>query len=483
MKMKRAWSSKSLFITALCLVILIAGGCLVGPDFKPPPMTVPEEWAGVPKGPTDRTSMATTRQSDLVGWWREFNDPTLTFLVEQALKVNLDLKIAETRLRQARAARGVVAGGLWPVVTASGGYQWSKTGEESGQDRFQTGLDVAWEIDLFGGRRRSLESAGADVRAEVENIRAVQVSLIAEVALNYVLLRGSQQQILIAQKNLEAQRHSLGITRKRFEAGFASALDVANAEAAVASTESQIPVFEIAVHQFIHGLSVLLARPPADLLERLSPKDLLPRLPLQVPAGLPSDLLRRRPDIRASEARLHSATAKIGVAVADLFPVFSLTGAINLSSDLLHTLLSASKRSLELTQSITWPLFQGGAIRSNIRLQEALRDEAFITYQKTVLIALQEVEDSLTAFDREQRRWQDLVKAVTANRRAVDLSLKLYTAGVSDFLNVLVAQRSLYNSEDALAQSEKNIALDLIALYKALGGGWESPGEPRADLK
>ncbi|MBI5584536.1 MAG: efflux transporter outer membrane subunit [Deltaproteobacteria bacterium] len=465
---------KFYLIAAFGLVLLTAGGCLVGPDYKPPQMTVPDEWGGLAQEPEVQAARATTQCSDLVGWWREFKDPTLNGLVEQALQANLDLQIAEARLRQARAQRGVVAGDLWPALAASGSYRRSGSGEEGGQDRFQTGFDAAWEIDLFGGRRRNLESADAGVLAELENIRHVQVSLLAEVARNYLLLRGTQQQILIAQNNLAAQRQTLEITRKRFAVGFASALDVANAEISVAATESQIPTFEIARGQSIHALSVLLARPPVELRGQLSPPGPVPGVPAEVPAGLPSDLLRRRPDIRAAEARLHAATAQIGVAVADLFPVFSLTGAVNLASDALHSLLSLSQGSWELGSLIVWPIFRGGAIRSNIRLQEALRDEAFITYQKTVLTALQEVEDALVAFEREQRRYQDLIGAVDASRRATALSLTLYTAGLSDFLNVLVAQRALYNSEEALVQSEQNIVLDLIALYKALGGGWEA---------
>ena len=255
--------------------------------------------------------------------------------------------------------------------------------------------------------------------------------------------------------------------------GFDSALDVANADSNVATTESQIPVFESEARQSIYALSVLLARPPGDLLEQLSPTGSLPRVPMQVPVGLPSDLLRRRPDIRMSEAQLHAATAQIGVAVAGFFPTFSLTGTLNWSSNLLRTLWTNASRSFAAGSSATWPLFQGGATLSNVRLQEALRDESFITYQKTVLTAFQDVENALIAFAKEQQHYKLLNDAVVANRKAVDLSVQLYTAGLTDFLNVLNAQRSLYSSEDALVQSERSIATDLIALYKALGGGWE----------
>ncbi len=378
-------------------------------------------------------------------------------------------------MRQARAVRGVAVGGLWPAVTASSGYQrMNKAGITQGdQDLYQAGLDAVWELDLFGGLRRNVESANATIQAAIENIRDVQVSLIAEVALNYIQLRGYQQEIVIAQNNLKAQQQTAEITHKRLKVGFASALDVANADANVATTESQIPVFETAARQSIYALSLLLARLPGDLVEQLSPPGNLPTVPAQVPAGLPSDLLRRRPDIRASEAQLHAATAQIGVAISDFFPKFSLTGSVNWQSNLLSTWWTDASRSFSVGPAMTWPIFQGGAIASNVRLQEALRDQAFITYRKTVLAAFQDVENALIAFAKEQEHHQAINEAVVANRKAVDLSLQLYTEGLTDFLNVLNAQRSLYASEDALVQSERSIATDLIALYKALGGGWE----------
>jgi NodT family efflux transporter outer membrane factor (OMF) lipoprotein len=372
----------------------------------------------------------------------------------------------------------VAVGGLWPAVSASSSYQRFHTAgvtpDNQVKNLFQTGFDAVWELDVFGGLRRNVESAGANVQAAIEGIRDAQVSLVAEVALNYIQLRGFQQEIVVARKNLEAQQHTAEITRKLWKVGFNSGLDVANADANVATTESQIPVFETEAQQAIYALSVLLARPPADLLEKLSPTANLPSVPAQVPVGLPSDLLRRRPDIHEAEAQLHAATAQIGVAVAELFPQFSLTGSVNWQSNLLRTWWTEASRSFGIGPSVSWQIFQGGAIVSNVRVQKALRDQAFITYQKTVLAAFQDVENALIAFAKEQQHRKALNEAVIANRKAVDLSLQLYTAGQIDFLNVLTAQRSLYTSEDALVQSESSIATDLIALYKALGGGWES---------
>ena len=470
----------SAVIVAVCLSALILGGCMVGPDFHPPePTAIPADWVGVAEMPAGQPSVVTAQPADLAQWWRQFDDPTLTALVDEALKTNLDLQIAAARLRQARAARGIVVGGLWPSVNASGSYQRlraaSTTSGDNSQDLYAAGFDALWELDFFGGKRRSVESADANIQANIEAIRNVQVSLIAEVALNYIQLRGYQQEIVIAQNNLKAQQHTAEITRKRLSVGFASALDVANADSNVATTESQIPVFETAAQQSIYALSVLLAKPPADLLVQLSPTGKLPKVPAEVPAGLPSDLLRRRPDIHQTEAQLHAATAQIGVAVADLFPAFSLTGLLNWHSNQLRTWWTAgSSLSFAVGPSVTWPIFQGGSIIANVHLQEALRDETFITYQKTVLGAFQDVENALVAFSKEQQHRKAINDAVAANRKAVDLSLELYTEGLIDFLSVLIAQRSLYASEDALVQSESNIATDLIGLFKALGGGWES---------
>ena len=238
-------------------------------------------------------------------------------------------------------------------------------------------------------------------------------------------------------------------------------------------TEAQIPVFETSAQQSIYALSVLLARPPADLLKQLAPTGNLPSVPEKIPAGLPSDLLRRRPDIREAEAQLHAGTAQIGVATATLFPQFSLTGSANWQSNLLRTWWGAAGNSYSFGPSVTWPIFQGGALISNVRVQEALRDQSFITYQKTVLGAFQDAENAMIAFNKEQEHRKSLNDSVIANRQAVDLSVELYTQGLLDFLNVLIAQRSLYTSEDALVQSNSKIVTDLIGLYKALGGGWE----------
>jgi NodT family efflux transporter outer membrane factor (OMF) lipoprotein len=458
--------------------LLVLSGCKVGPDFAAPQSETPAAWVGTLKTPAGVAWKTNRPPADLAQWWRGFNDPELTALVQAALQTNLDLQLAEAALRQARAARGVVAGGLWPGVTASGSYVRQHSGAATAgppgdHNFYQAGLDALWELDIFGGVRRNVESANANIQALREDLRDVQVSLAAEVALNYLELRGFQQQIAVAQDNLKAQEHTAGITRQKFDAGFVSALDVANADAQVASTKSVIPVLEASARQRIYALGVLLTRPPGALLKELSGAGPLPVTPLAVPLGLPSDLLRRRPDIRAAEARLHAATAQVGVAVADFFPKFSLTGSLSYQNSLVEDLFAGGSRFSSFGPAASWPIFQGGSIAANVRMQKALRDQSYIAYQKTVLSALQDVESALVAFDKEWDHRTFLSNAVTANRKAVSLSMQLYSQGQTDFLNVLNAQRSLFAAEDALVQSNESTATDLIAVYKALGGGWE----------
>jgi len=460
------------------LIVLPTSGCMVGPDYHLPHPPAPSGWAGVTETAM-HPSVPTAQPTELTQWWKRFDDPVLTQLVEDALKTNLNLQLAVAVLRQARASRGIAVAALWPSLTASSEYQRETaillTTATAGQAQnlYQSGFDAAWEIDLFGGQRRNVESANANVQASTEAVSLAQVTLAAEVALNYVQLRGYQQQIVVAQKNLKSMQDTALITRQKAKAGFNCDLDIANADANVATTEATIPVLETSAKQSIYALSVLLARHPADLVEQLTPTDNIPGVPPQIPAGLPSDLLRRRPDIRQAEAQVHAATAQIGVATADLFPKFSLTGTMSWQTNLLNAWWAAGSRTYSFGPSVTWPIFQGGAIVSNIRVQEALTDQAFITYRTTVLGAFQDVENALVAFTKEQEHYKSLKDSVAANTIAADLSLKLYKEGLLEFLSVLVAERSLFAAENALVQSNCNITTDLIALYKALGGGWE----------
>ncbi len=447
----------------------------MGPNFQPPETPVPNEWVGpVPPPPT-------AAEQDLAQWWTVFNDPMLTSLTDRAIQSNLDLRLAEARVRQARAARGVAASGLGPTVDATGSYR--RTGDAiRTTDLYQAGFDATWELDIFGGTRRSIESATANLEAAIDARLNTLVTLTAEVALNYIQLRGFQEQIAIAQRNLKAQQHSADLTKQRFEGGLVSGLDVANAEAQVASTAAQIPSLEESARQAMYSLSLLLGLEPGGLLAELTPPDAIPAAPPAVPVGLPSELLRRRPDIRQAEAQIHAATAEIGVATADLFPRFSLTGNVGTQGAKFGDLGDWANRFWSIGPSASWTVFATGRILSNIEVQKALQEQSLITYRQTVLTALQDVENALIASAQEQKHYKLLTEAVAANRRAVDLATKLYTQGETDFLNVLQAQGSLYLSETALAISARTLATNLVALYKALGGGWtpDPPAEPPA---
>jgi len=460
-------------LAALACAVLLAG-CAVGPDYKPPQTPTPKAWATQAAGPESPTP------ASLAQWWTAFGDPVLTSLVERAVQSNLDVKLAASRVRQARAARGVAASAFGPGLNASAAYSRNQNGTASSANTYQAGFDAAWELDLFGATRRSVEAADAEITAAVENQRDALVTLAAEVARNYVELRASQQQLAIAQRNLKTQQRTLELTRQRFESGFVSGLDVADATAQVAATLAEIPQIESAARQSVYAISVLLGQPPAALLEELSAAADIPSAPPGVPAGLPSDLLRRRPDIRSAEASLHAATAQIGVATADLFPKLTLSGALGWQSDDTHSLFRESSRSWSIGPSISWPIFQSGRILSNIEVQKALQEQSFISYQQTVLNALQEVENALIASSKEQERRKALIEAAAASQKSLDLATQLYSQGQTDFLNVLVSQRSLFSAEQALVQNTKNISTNLVALYKALGGGWSETPQPVA---
>lgn len=457
---------------ALAAVALLAG-CRVGPDVTPATTALPQTWSGpaTPGAPSPA----------LAQWWTTFDDPVLTGLVEEALRSNLDLRLATSRRRQARATQRVAGAAGGPTLDASGTARRSRAAAGSADQRqppdnaYQAGFDAAWELDLFGGVARNWEAALADVQAAEASLRDVQVSLVAEVGRAYVELRTQQQRLAIARRNLEAQQHTVDLTRKRREGGFVAALDVAAAEAQVATMASALPTLESGIRQTVYALSVLLDREPGALLETLSaPADVATVSPA-VPAGVPADLLRRRPDIRAAEADIRAATARIGVAVADLYPKVTLGAAGGVQAANSGNLIEPWSTFWSLGPSVSWRLFDTGATRATIEVRKALQEQSLLTYRQTVLAALQEVENALIACSKEQELHAALATAVEAQRRTVDLATRLYSAGEGDYLDVLSAQRSLFAAEEALAQSTGATATDLIALYKALGGGWE-PG-------
>jgi len=331
-----------------CAALLTVSGCAVGPDFKAPQPEVPATWTG--PAPAAPEAVASIEQQ-LAAWWTVFDDPLLTSLEERAVQSNLDLLQAEARIRQARAARGIAFSAIGPTADATGSYDRSRTpvttnGNTTGvkTSLYQAGFDAGWEIDIFGGVRRSIEAADADLQSAVETRRDVLVTLTAEVASNFINLRAFQQRLEIARRNLKAQQHFADLTRQRFEAGLVSELDTASADAQVATTAAQIPVLESSVRQTIYSLSVLLGAEPAALLAELDSTAVIPAAPPEVPVGVPSELLRRRPDIRRAESDIHAATARIGVATADLFPRFTISGAIGLQDSNFGSMFEWAKR-------------------------------------------------------------------------------------------------------------------------------------------
>lgn len=483
--MKRAKLIQRLYaVTAGFL--LLAGGCTVGPDYQRPDLPVPAGWKEAQQSGID------TKSAELTRWWTSFNDPLLTSLVERAVKSNLDLRVAEARIREARANRTVVAAGAWPMLNSSGSVSRNRASQNaigapsqgavgaphSGavleQSFYQTGFDATWEIDVFGGVRRSVEAADANIEASVENRRDVLVTLLGDVAKNYIDLRGFQRQLVVARATLKAQQDTLELTRVRFQAGLGSDLEVAQAEGQVNTTAAQIPTLESALKQAAYGLDLLLGLEPGVLWAELANETAIPSLPPEVLVGLPSDLLRRRPDVRLAERQLAAATALIGAATADLFPKFSLASGIGLQSISASTWFSAQSRFWSVGPTISWPVFDAGRIRANIEVRNAQQEQALNQYEKAVLSALNDAETSLVNYAQEQVRNRSLSAAVAANQRALEMANELYFRGLNDFLNVLVTQRALYSVETDLAQSQATMATNLVSLYKALGGGWET---------
>jgi multidrug efflux system outer membrane protein len=463
---------------ALAASALFAG-CAVGPDYEAPRPNVSASWSGLEKTLPEQTSVATARGADLARWWAAFNDPALDALVGRALGSNLDLRTAAARVREARALRGVAQGALLPEVEGGGGLAKEHLSANVPQlgagmtgTFYQAGFDASWEIDVFGGTRRSVESAAAEEEAAIEDLRDVRVILLADVARNYAELRGFQTQLAIARQNVDAQEKTLELTRARLGAGRATDLDVARAEALVATTASAVPALETAIRLSIHRLGLLLGLEPGALGAELSEAKPIPKAPAEIPVGLPTDLLRRRPDIRRSERELAAATARIGAATADLYPRFFLTGAFGLESVKASDFLTASSRQWSVGPQVQWALFQGGRIRAQIEVHNARQEQAAIGFERSLLGALKDVEDALVLHAKEQVRRRTLALAVASQERAVNLAEQRYAQGLVDFLNVLDAERQLYVAQDALVQSDRAVVTDAIALYKAVGGGW-----------
>lgn len=440
----------------------------VGPDYQPPRPELPANWreTGLQEG-------GMIGSEELTHWWMLFNDPQLDSLIRRATPANLDLQVATSRIAQARAKYVLARGTTLPTADISGTYARSGNGESASWDLFQVGFDAGWEIDIFGGARRAVESAQAGLAAANESRSDVLISLQAEVARNYLELRGSQQRLTIAENNLAAQQKTFELARERHAIGLGTGLDVAQAETLLELNRAQLPALENSAGQAVYRLDLLLGLMPGSLASELTRREDMPFSPVLLPGILPSELLRSRPDIRQAERQLAAATADIGVAVAMLFPQFSLTGMVGLQNNELGNLLSHSSRFWNIGPSINWSLFNGGRVRAGIDLSRARREEAQIIYEKTVLGALSEVESSLLTWKREVEINRSLTAATTAAQQARALASGRYQAGLSGMLDLLLSERALYQAEDQLTVNCQRLNVNLVALYKALGGGWE----------
>jgi len=460
---------------AVCL-----GGCMVGPNYQRPEVSVPAAYPQAAAAQTNQTSQ------ELSQWWRVFHDPQLDTLIEQATMANHDLRFAQARVREARAQAGVARSALFPSANANGEYSRQRLSEHSPngllargvgqpleQDFFDAGFDANWELDIFGGNRRGLQTAKADLAATEESRRSVLITVIGDVGLNYLDLRGLQKQLAVARDNLRLQEDTLALTRDRVRAGLANELDTARAEAQAANTRSQIPLLEQDIQRSTHRLSILIGKEPAELESQLAARAPIPPATPDIPVGLPSELLRRRPDIRLAEREVAAAAARVGVATADLFPRFFLTGAAGLESLNASDFFSAGSRFWSVGPSVRWPIFTAGRIRQNIKVQNARQEQSVIRYEQAVLTSLEEVENALVSCGKEQEHREALAQSEAANLRAVELANERYHSGLVDFLNVLETQRTLLAVQDDLARSERTTDQNLVRLYKALGGGWE----------
>jgi len=473
---------KPLILIAFSTVFL--GACAVGPDYRAP-VTAP----AVLHNAQSPAFVAETPQS---AWWREFTDPELDDLERRSLAANLDLRSAYDRVRAARAVFVERNFDYAPHVRLDGAY--SKSDEQQpgfGTARIPTqsdslGFDAAWELDLFGGVRRSVEAARADLGAERANYQDAQVTVAAEVARNYFELRGAQQRLVVARENLDTEHQTLELTQLLEEAGRGSELDVQRSRARLKATEASIPPLEAAESQAGYRLAVLLGERPGALDEELHPAAVA-TYAKALPIGDPTLLLRHRPDVRAAERQLAAATARVGVATADLFPRVNVTGFVGfLSGDvgrLFGTAPGGDARAWSVTPTVSWAAFDMGSVRARLRATEAQSDAAAANYEKVVLMALEDTENSFLAYSARQAQLKSLTEQAAASRRAAELADTQYREGVADFLVLLDAQRTQLDAEDSVAQAQTAVNVAVVAIYKALGGiGQPLPDQPAIKL-
>jgi NodT family efflux transporter outer membrane factor (OMF) lipoprotein len=465
---------------ALVLLASLLAACTVGPDYTPPKPALPANWTEHAATPAE---IARTDQQ-LKKWWASFNDPTLDRLVDTALANNLDLKIASQRLIGARAARVIAASADYPQIDAgaiASDRQASNTvlfppvdWNRSNYQFYQFGFDATWEIDIFGGIRRAKQAAEADYGATIEARRAVLVSLLAELATDYATLRASQERLSIADRNVAGARTSVELTQQSFARGLGNNLDVAQAQAQLQTVLSTQPPLRAAIGRMTHAISVLLGQIPGGALEQelAGSEGKIPSAP-NLPVTLPSEVIANRPDIRQAERLFAAATARIGVAVADMYPHFSIPLSLTPETSMLNEFFRVSSLAWVVGLSATSHIYTGGADSARVRQAREQAEEARLAYQQTVLRAFQNVEDGLINYKTEDQRDVTLKAAAAASELAFERSTRLYKAGLTDFLHVLVNERAAYAAEDLATQSELESISDAIALYKALGAGWQ----------
>lgn len=459
---------------AVLMSSLLLAACAVGPDYRRPEVTTPDNFIGV-----DATQLSTADVER--EFWKAFNDQQLNDMIEQALAANHDIRIATARLREARALRGEAKLDFAPTVQGSAGYTRARASDrqiapaptaDREQDFYDSGFDAFWELDFFGRVRRGVEASSAEVQSAEAGVYATQVSVTAEVARNYFELRGAQDQLAVAHRNADNQGETVRITQARLDAGRGTQLDASRAQAQLSATLATIPDLETAVTRSMLRLGVLTGQSPEALLPQLSAARALPTLPVAQNIGTPELLLRRRPDIRVAERNLAAATAEIGVAVGDLFPRITFLGRWGFDAVRHGDLGESGSESYSFGPSISWAAFDLGRVRQKITQREAATDRALATYQKTVLQALEETDVSLTEYSKAMVKQQHLQTSATASLEAAKLARARYESGVADFLTVLDAERSALAAEDQLARSETQTATALLATYKALGGGF-----------
>ena len=470
-------------------VMWLSGCAMVGPDFVKPEAPVQSEWIEA------RDPGIKTEPADYRDWWAVFNDPVLNRLVESAYQQNLTLQIAGLRIFQTRAQLGVLIGNVYPQTQQGrGGARYNRLSENSPNSlniddsfwQYDAGFDVTWELDIWGKFRRSVESGVAALESSIADYDDVLVSLTAEVARVYVLLRTFEERLQIARQNVEIQQRSLDIAEIRFEAGAVTELDVAQAKSLLKNTEAFIPRFQSEIRQAKNALAVLLGKLPGEIDHMLGRQQLIPKAPAQVVVDIPAELLRRRPDIQLAEYQIATQTPLLGVSKADLYPAFELFGSFGLltstskntkaggiSGSSFSDLFDADSFEFFGGPSIRWNLFNYGRITNQVRIEDALLQQLIVTYEDTVIKAQQEVEDSMVGFLRRREETGFLMDSVKASQRAVNLSMLQYKEGMVDYQRVLDSQRFLADRQDVWTATRGEAIINLIAMYKALGGGWQ----------